>query len=113
MIAFKDIQERFSKETKEIEVKSWGGTVKIRKLTIRENDEVQAMFMNDATTEELSNGNLEISISKLQASQRLAVSMALVEPKLSVKQLEDLPTDAAEGIAEIYEQLQEWDKPKK
>lgn len=109
----KELLEKFKPETKEIEVKAWGANVSIKKLTIKEANDVQSMLMNNATTEELQTGKLEISVGKLQQSQWLAVSYALVEPKLTIDEISGLSTDGQLGIAEIYEALQAWDKPKK
>lgn len=101
-------------ETKEIQVKAWQNkSVKIKKLTIKQDDEVKAMLMNNASADDLADGKFEVSVSLLQKSQWLAVSYALVEPKLTVDEISGLPTDALAGISEVYEALQEWAKPKK
>ena len=113
MITLKELKERYPAETKEVKVEAWGGSVKIRKLTIDEHSSVEAVIMNNATQEELSEGKLEVSVSKLQESQMLAVSLALVSPKMSMQQLGELPSDAITGVTEIYLALKNWDKPKK
>ncbi|MDD5406013.1 MAG: hypothetical protein PHE73_03605 [Sulfurovaceae bacterium] len=101
-------------ETKEMQVKAWQNmSVKIKKLTIKQDDEVQAMLMNNASANDLKDGKLEVSVSLLQKSQWLAVSYALVEPRLTVDEISSLPTDAFAGVSEIYDALQEWGKPKK
>lgn len=101
-------------ETKEIQVKAWNNNkVKIKKLTIKQDDEVQSMLMNNASVGDLQGGKLEVSVGLLQKSQWLAVSYALIEPKLTVDELSGLPIDAQAGVGEIHEALQAWSKPKK
>ncbi len=105
---------RFKAETKEVAVKAWDNDkVTIRKLTIREASEVKSLLMNNATSEQLSSGKLEISVGLLEHSQYLAVSYALVTPKLTIEEIESLPTDALTGISEIHDAINEWDVPKK
>lgn len=110
-----DLLNRFAKfETKEIIVKAWDNMpVKIKKLSISEYNQTQAMMMNDATPEDLKNGKMAIAMGKMLDSQLLAVSYALVEPKMSFAELGSLDTDGQAGISEIYSALEEWDKPKK
>lgn len=108
-----DLLKKFKTKTKEIEVKAWDATVEIRELTVAESSEVQAIMLKDSTTEELSSGTVNVSIGKFEEAKIKAVSMALINPKLSEGDLSGMGTAASEGISEIYEAIGAFNKPKK
>lgn len=108
-----DLLNKFKTKTKEIEVKAWDMTVEIRELTVSESSAVQAVMLNDSTSDDLSNGTVNISIGKFEESKIKAVSLSLINPKLSEAELSSMGSSASEGITEIYEAISEFNKPKK
>lgn len=113
MITKAGLKKKFTSDTMTIEVKAWGGEVEIRKLTIAANNEAQAVLLKDRLASEMQDGKVEISIGQAQASAVIAVSHALVNPKMSIEELSSLDSDGMEGVTEIKRALDEWDKPKK
>lgn len=113
MITKADLKKKYTSQTKTIEVKSWGGEVEIRKLTIAENNEAQAVLLKDKLASEMANGRVEVSIGQAQASAVIAVAYALVNPKMTVEELSGLDSEGMEGVTEIKKALDEWDTPKK
>jgi hypothetical protein len=108
----KDILKKFQTETKEIEVSAWGARVKIRKLTIAEQSEVDSLMLKDASTDEVVDGKVKVDLKLANEAIIRKVSYALVEPKFKPAELAELPNDAFAGIQEIEKALKEWDKPK-
>jgi len=106
-----NIFDKYKTETKTIEID--GKKLTIRKLTNKEANEVQEVMLSDASTKELQNGEVKISVGKLRKVQMMTVSYALVEPKMSIEDLENLSEDSFELIQKIYEKVQDFDKPKK
>ena len=110
----KDLLAQFTQETKTITIKAWDNAeVKIRKLTIKEQAEVNALIYGDLTLDEAQEGTAHIDLLAVQESQILSASYALVEPSLTVDEIKNLPSDALEGISEIQEALTNWSEPKK
>jgi len=105
------IFDKFKNETKKIKID--GEEVTIRRLTNKEANEVQEILLSDASSKEIENGEVKVSVGKLREVQLLAVSYALVEPKMSRDDLESLPEGSFDLISKIYEAVQNWDKPKK
>lgn len=109
-----DLLNKFKPKTKEIEVKAWGGiTVEIRELSISEVNDIQASMLENTPLDEISKGKVNISIGKLEEAKTKAVSLALVEPKLSVDELNKMGVTAKDGVAEIYDAIKEMEQPKK
>ena len=106
-----DILKKFVTDEKVIDVKAWGGKVKIRKLTMKEKAEINELMLSDATQEELEKGQVRIAISKMAEVKMRAVAYALVEPRLSYNELRQLDGAAMEGVDEIYEELEKFDQP--
>ena len=104
---------KFERKQKTIKVKAWGGEVVIQQLSIKEKSEIEAMIYGNATPEELREGTFKIDMNALVASRIKAVSYALVEPKLSIEDLESLTGEAGEGINEVHSALEELNTPKK
>ena len=112
-VTLEELRERFDTPTKEIEVKAWGGKVTIKKLTIEEENRVQALLLSDVTPEELEENKINVKIANAQQANLLKASLALVKPKMKPQELGALSPEAMEGVNEIIEALEKWDKPKK
>lgn len=104
---------KFKRNEKTIQVKAWGDEVKIQQLSIKEKSEIEALIYGNATPKELEKGSFKIDIKLLMASRMKAVSYSLVEPLMSVDDLESLIGEASEGINEIYKEIEEYNVPKK
>jgi hypothetical protein len=105
------IFDKYRTEEKEITLD--GETLIIRKLTNKERNEINSLMLKDTNAKALEKGEIQISIGRMAEVQLLAVSYALVKPKMTKKQLEELSSDSQEIITKIYEELEAWDKPKK
>lgn len=114
MITKDQLFKQFTPETKTIKVEAWGGQeVEIRKLTIAAQNEIQAVLLKDMNIAKMDGEAIEIGIEQATKASLIAVSKALVNPALTVEELESLGNDAMDGISEIKNALDEWDKPKK
>ncbi len=110
----KDLLTKFKTKTKEITVKAWGDeAVEIRELTVSESNEVQSLMLKDSTSEELSNGTVNVSIGMFEKAKIKAVAMALVKPVFTEEELNSMGTRAKDGISEIYEAVGAMNEPKK
>lgn len=107
-----DILNKFKPETKTIRVEAWGTEVKIRKLTIKERNEVDSLVLKDTDAAEVADGKVKVDLKKANEAIIRKVSYALVEPKFKPAELESLSEEAFEGVLEIEKALNEWDKPK-
>jgi hypothetical protein len=87
--------------------------VEIRELTVAESNEVQALMLNDSTSQDLADGTINVSIGKFEEAKTKAVSMALVNPKLSEADINGMSSCAKDGISEIYEAIGAINEPKK
>jgi predicted nucleotidyltransferase len=112
-VTIDSLKDKFQASTKEVEIKSWGGTVTIKKLTIEEANRVQALIVGDATVEDAQDGKVEVSISDVNEAMLLKASLSLVQPKMKAKELGSLSPEAMEGVNDIVAALDAWDKPKK
>jgi len=113
MINKKDLFKKFNPETKTVNVKAWGeAPVEIRKLTIKEQADVNSLLYGNLSIEEAQEGTAHIDITAVQEAQILSVSYALVNPQLSVDEIKSMPSDFLEGIGEISEALNSWSNPK-
>jgi len=104
---------KFGKQDTVIRVEAWDTDVTINQLSISQGIQVQAELFKGQSIADMGNGKVNVSIDAVSKSTILAVSLALVEPKLSVKELSDMGQDGLAGINEIKEKLDNWDKPKK
>lgn len=99
-----NVFDRFVTDERTIAVEALDGAeVTIRELTVAERKRVDAELMKDAIVGE--KGQLRPKPSSYQNSQILAVSLGLVEPKMSIQKLEKLSAGAVDAIAEIYEAI--------
>lgn len=109
-----DFLSKFKPKTKTIKVKALEGEeVEIRELTVAEANEVQTLMLKDSDTDALASGKISVSVGQLAVAQTKAVSLALVNPKVSESELSNLGSDARAVIQEIYESVMEFNKPKK
>lgn len=117
MITKEDLFRKFKNEEKTLHVEAWEADVKIRRLTIKEADEVSALMLGELTNEKfanIQNNEMILSADSFSQSQYLTVSHALVDPKMTSEELGALAGNFAKaGVLEIYSAIQEWDKPKK
>ena len=107
------LKDKFATSTKEVEIKSWGGTVTIKKLTIEESNRVQSVVVGNATLDDAQEGTVEVALTSVNEATLLRASLTLVSPKMKPKELGNLAPEAMEGVNEIIEALDAWDKPKK
>ena len=114
MITKKDLLAQFTQATETFTVEAWNNAqVQLRKLTIKEQADINAILFGDITTANVEELSTSISLSAMQDAQILTAHYALVEPKMSVNDINNLPIEALAGIAEIHEALSEWSNPKK
>jgi len=110
----KDLLSKFKTKTKEITVKAWDDEiVEIRELTVSESNDIQALMLKDSTSQDLADGKVNVSIGKFEEAKTRAVSMALVNPKLSEAEINSMGSGAKDGINEIYEAIGAINEPKK
>ena len=108
------MKAKFSVDTKEITVESWGGEVVIKQLTIAETAKYTELLLDGKTTNDVDDkGKMTLDLQGMREATLLRVSMALVEPKYKPSELGELSGDAQEGITEISDALDNWDTPKK
>lgn len=106
------ILEKFSLQTKVVTLDSVKEEVKVRKLTIAQRQEVNDLLFGDSKIAQ-SGKNVEIELARYNKAAKLAVSYGLVEPKLSMRELDKLSEDANDFIQEVFNAIQEFDEPKK
>lgn len=96
---------------KVVKIPSWGGEVKIRPLSIKERGEVISVLQGDVDiNDEWKPSN--ISLSAITKAQILTAHYALIEPKISVSELEDMPESAFAGIKEICDEVEKLNAKK-
>lgn len=96
-LTIEEIQERAKTSEDTVEIESWGGEVKIRTLTVAQGREVAALY---------NKGDRVGSVVR-------TVYYGLVEPKVTLKQLDKLASRAGmNGINEIAQAISELDSPK-
>ena len=104
---------KLTKQSKTIRVEAWDTDVTISQLNISEGMKVQSILFKNQTLKNISDGQVEVGLEALTESNILAVSLALTSPKLSVKELNNMGPIGLDGINEIKNALDTWDKPKK
>ena len=106
----KMIFDKYKNEEKKIKACD-GQEVTIRRLTIKEANEIREVMLDGATVSTKSE-DVEIPVSRMSRAQVLTVAYGLVKPEMSIEDIEALPESAMECIGEIYQAIQEFDKPK-
>ena len=86
-------------EAKEYEIKSLGATVTLRKLTLSQSEE----FMDKSVKGLDKDDNPIIDMAGIRESNYAKVSLALVDPKMTIKQLKGLGSDAKDVMVEILD----------
>lgn len=109
MLSLDDIKSNFALNERVVKIKAWSGEVKLRDLNTAEYNQILSVAGVSASDDKLKN---ELDIAKLVKSQMLCASLALVEPKLSLKEIESLNKEAFAGISEIYSLVMEGAKKK-
>lgn len=104
--------EKYKRATKTVEIKAWNTEVTLKQLSIKEGIEVQSILLDGQDLSKVKD-KLQVDIVALTNSTVRTVSYALLEPKMSVKELESMGQDGLDGIQEIKQILDDWDKPKK
>ena len=112
MLDKESLVEKFALQTKTVTIESAGGDVKIKKLTIAQRQEVNDLLFGEAKVAQANKG-VEVEVTRYNKAAKLAVSYGLVEPKLSIREIEKLSEDANDFIMEVFNAIQEFDEPKK
>lgn len=114
MINKKDLLEQFGiGESKTIKIEAIDGEVKIKKLTVAQRSEVNKKLFKDADPVELAKGQVAIDMVNFNEAAKLGVSYGLVEPNLSLRDIENMSENALDFINETFNAIQEFDEPKK
>ena len=106
------ILEKFALQTKTVQIEAVGGEVKIKKLTIAQRQEVNDLLFGESKIA-ASGKQMEIEVTRYNKAAKLAVSHGLIEPKLTMREIEKLSEDANDFINEVFNAIQEFDEPKK
>lgn len=112
MITKEELLDKYSLQTKTVNIKAINAEVKIKKLTIAQRQEVDELLFGDAVAEGASKG-IKVEIARYKKAAKLAVSYALVEPELKPADLDRLNDNATDFINEVYAAIEEFDQPKK
>ena len=105
--------DKFKTKTKKVFIKEWGEEVEIKQLSLGEKNEVDYLMLK-GKEQDLSQKDgkikVEIELDKFNESVFLAVSYALVNPKMSLEDVKALNADAMAGILEVKAHLDDWEK---
>ena len=83
-------------------IKALNAEVTLRSLSLAESARIDEVLLKDGFKDD---GKPNVTYDSLQKSQLLRVSLSLVKPKMSVKDLGLLPKDVKVAIDEIIEIL--------
>lgn len=112
MLDKESLLDKFTSQTKTVMIESVSDEVKIKKLTIAQRSEVNEVLFGEAKIQKAGK-NIEVGVTNYNKAAKIAVSYGLIEPKLTLREIEKLD-DTAEGfINEVFNALQEFDEPKK
>lgn len=109
----RELLKKFKPKSKKLHVKAWDETVEIRELNAGEFIEINSIIMDGSVKEDLIDGKMNVSIANVEKAKFTRVSKALVNPKLSVEELESLGESAIAGINEINDEIGKFNAPKK
>jgi len=87
----------FGNEPVEHHIEALGQTVKLRKLTLKEQWEFQQRMIKS-----VHGKDIEINYEEATKIKYEKIAKALVEPSMSAEELMSLPADAEPAINEIY-----------
>lgn len=105
MLEISEILDLNKVNEKVVKIPAWGGEVKIRPLSIKERSEVISVMQGDATLNNEGKPSF-ISLSAITKAQILTAHYALIEPKISVSELENMPEAAFSGVKEICDEVE-------
>ena len=108
-----NLLNKFTNQTKTFRVESWDTDVTIKQLSIIQNIQLQAALFKGQSQENMRAGTLQVDMELMQKTNIHAVSLALVEPALSVKEIESMGADFLVGVNEVKAKIDNWDEPKK
>jgi len=112
MLDKNSLLDKFTSQTKVILIDSVDDEVKIKKLTIAQRQEVNDILFGDAKMAKAGK-SIDVGITNYNKAAKLAVSYGLVEPKLSLRDIEKLDDSANDFINEVFNAIQDFDEPKK
>ncbi|WP_170019187.1 hypothetical protein [Campylobacter sp. RM16190] len=105
MLNLESIKQSVCTDEKVVKIKAWGGEVKIRPLTIAERIKATEVFQQSSET-------TNVKIVDVLEAQILTAHFALVEPKLSIAEIKELPEEAYAGIRQISEEVEKLNAKK-
>ncbi len=91
--------DQYAIAPKDYEIKSLGATVTLRKLSLEQSQS----FLDKSVKGMDKDDNPIIDVKAIQEGNFQKVSMGLVDPKMTVKQLKELGAGAKDSIKEILE----------
>lgn len=107
MLDKKTLFQQFGKADRIIHVEAWDADVKIRDFSVEERKKIISEMIKSPISKD---GDTQINYADALEAKLLAVSMALVEPKLTVNDLRQLSEKAMDGINEIYDAIEGKDE---
>jgi len=107
-----DLLAKFGLQEKTVFIDSIGDNVKIKKLTISQREEVNEILFGDAKIQ-TGRKKMEVGIANYNKAAKLGVSFGLVEPKLTLSDIDKMSDDVSNFINEVFNAIQEFDEPKK
>jgi len=113
MLDKKEFLNKYEPQTKVIALECMDGAeVKIKKLSVSQRQEVNDVMFGDA---KFASGSkkMEVEVTRYNKASKLGVAYGLIEPRLSVSELDKLSEDVTEFINEVFSAIQEFDVPKK
>lgn len=105
-----DLKAKFALQTKTLHVKCVDDEVRIRKLTISQRAKVDEIMFADT---QVQGEEIKVEINRYRKASKLAVCFALIEPELSLRDIDELGEDSVRFVDEVYSALVEFDVPKK
>ena len=103
MLNLKEIQAQTIAKEEVIKLSSIDGEVKIKELSVKENNEVHRLLFKNAQIK--SKDDIKFDLANSIDALILKVHFGLVEPKMSVEQLNKLGSGAAEFLKEVAEAI--------
>ncbi|UTJ05389.1 hypothetical protein [Arcobacter roscoffensis] len=111
MLKKEDILSKFTSSTKTYESKVFEGEqIKVKKLSISERVVVDGVMLKNAKFE--GSKVTKIPPSDYNKAAYIATAYGMVEPKMTLEEIESLDNNALPFAIEVFEQIQELDKPK-
>ena len=100
---------KFSIKTKQVTIKSLNNAkITLKQPTIADNDEFRKGVFNSTN----SDGKPQLNYDNLHASNLRKISSCMVEPKMTIEELNALSVSADEALAEIISEIDNWEGEK-